>query len=83
MLTPFLSGLITMGFLVSGLFFFRSWRRTGDALFALFAVAFVLLAANQALAVFIGFGHEELGWVYLLRVAAFALIIAGIVRKNI
>ena len=79
----FVSGLITMGFVVSSLFFFRSWRRTGDTLFVLFAIAFVLLALNQALAAFIGFGHEELEWVYLLRISGFALIIAGIVRKNV
>jgi hypothetical protein len=79
----FVSGLITMGFLVASLFFLRFWHRTRDALFAIFAAAFVLLALNQALAILLDLGREELGWVYLLRVAAFTLIILGIVRKNV
>jgi hypothetical protein len=79
----FVSGAITMGFLLSALFFLRFWRRTGDGLFAIFAAAFLLLAANQALAALIDFGREELSWVYLLRLAAFCLIITGIVEKNI
>lgn len=40
----FVSGLITMGFVVAGLFFLRFWRRAGDRLFAAFAVAFWMLA---------------------------------------
>ncbi len=78
----FTSGVITAGFLVASLFFLRFWRRTRDGLFAIFAAAFVLLALNQALAVLLELGREELGWVYLLRIAAFTLIIIGIVRKN-
>jgi hypothetical protein len=79
----FVSGAITMGFMLSALFFLRFWRRTNDGLFAIFAAAFLLLAANQALAALIDFGREELSWVYLLRLAAFCLIITGIVAKNI
>lgn len=79
----FTSGVITAGFLVASLFFLRSWRRTQDSLFAIFSAAFVLLALNQALAILLDLGREELGWVYLLRIAAFMLIIIGIVRKNV
>jgi hypothetical protein len=77
------SGLITMGFLVAALFFCRFWQRTGDALFAVFAAAFVLLALNQAIAALTDLGRDEIGWVWLLRLAGFLLIIAAIVRKNI
>ena len=35
------SGAITMGFVVAGLFFLRFWRRTGDGLFVAFACAIV------------------------------------------
>lgn len=83
MVLLFGSGLITAGFLVASLFFMRFWRRTGDSLFAFFAAAFVLLALNQALAALLGLPRDELGWVYLLRIAAFTLIIFGIVRKNV
>lgn len=78
----FLSGTVTMGFVVAGLFFARFWRRTGDPLFAAFAAAFGLFAINQALAYLVELGREEVGWVWLLRVAAFLLIIAAIIRKN-
>ncbi len=79
----FLSGVVTMGFLVAALFFLRFWSRTQDGLFAAFAGAFALLALNQALAYLFELGREELGWVWLLRIAAFLLIIAAIVGKNL
>ncbi len=79
----FVSGLIAMGFLVAGLMFFKFWRRTRDGLFGAFAGAFVLLALNQALAQMIGLGREETGWVWLLRLAAFVLIIVAIAGKNL
>lgn len=78
----FVSGLITMAFLVAGLFFLRFWRRTGDALFACFALAFWLLAANQALTAFATIPLEERTWLYLLRLAAFTVILVGILWKN-
>lgn len=78
----FVSGLITMGFLVSGLFFLRFFMRTRDMLFAAFAAAFWLLAANQALLALSNLPVEERSWMYLLRLAAFAIIIAAIALKN-
>lgn len=82
-LNPFLSGAITAGFIVASLFFFSFWRRTRDSLFAAFGAAFLLLAANQALITLAGIPEEHRSWVYLLRLAAFALLIFAIVRKNI
>ncbi len=76
------SGLITMGFFIGGLFFLRYWRRTGDLLFGAFAVAFWLLALSQALLVMLAIPLEERSWVFLLRLSAFALIIAAIIAKN-
>lgn len=78
----FVSGLITMGFAIAGLFFFKFWRRTDDALFAFFACAFWLLAAIQALTAFASVPLEERTWLYLLRLAAFILILVGILLKN-
>lgn len=80
--SQFVSGLITMGFLVAGLLFLRFWTRTRDLLFAAFAGAFWLLAANQALVALADIAREERSWIYLLRVAAFALIIAAVIWKN-
>jgi hypothetical protein len=79
----YLSGAITMGYLVAGLFFLRFWFRTRDGLFAAFAAAFWLLALNQAVTTLSGVPREELSWIYLLRVAAFSLIIVAVVRKNV
>jgi membrane protein DedA with SNARE-associated domain len=80
--SQFISGLITMGFLVAGLLFLRFWKRTRDLLFGAFAAAFCLLAVNQALVALIDIPREERSWIYLLRVAAFALIIIAVVWKN-
>jgi hypothetical protein len=78
----FLSGMTTMGFLVAGLFFFRFWVRTGDTIFAYFGVSFCLLAIGQILGTLVEFSGDGLPWVYLLRLAAFTLLIVGIVAKN-
>ena len=78
----FVSGMITTGFLAAGLFFLKFWFRSRDILFFIFALAFWLLAANQILLVILDLPREEQGWVYLLRLAAFALIVVAIVQKN-
>jgi hypothetical protein len=82
MLIDFLSGAITMGFLVSGLFFLRFWKRTGDSLFISFAAAFWLLGLTQALLAFTDIPVEERSALYLLRLVAFSLILFSIWRKN-
>jgi hypothetical protein len=82
MLISFLSGAIVMGFLVAGLFFLRFWKRTSDGLFAAFALAFWLLGLTQALLAFSSVPLEERSWLYLLRLAAFVLILLAIWRKN-
>ncbi len=82
MLFDFLSGAITMGFAVAGLFFLRFWKRTGEGLFAAFAVAFWLLGLCQALLSFTDVPVEERSWLYLLRLAAFSLILVSVWLKN-
>lgn len=79
----FLGGMITMGFLVAALFFFRFWARTRDLLFATFGAAFLLLAINQATVALALLPREEQPYVYLLRLVAFGLLIVAIVRKNV
>ena len=78
----FVSGLIAMGFVVAGLLFLRFWRRTGDGLFAAFAAAFFLFALNQTVVVLSGWEGDERGWIYLIRLAGFSLIIGAILKKN-
>jgi hypothetical protein len=79
----FISGMTTLGYLLAGLFFLKFWSQSRDSLFAIFAVAFWLLAANQALLKILELPREEGSWVYLLRLAAFALIVVAIVHKNL
>ena len=79
MLFSFLSGAITMGFLLAGLMFLRFWKRTGEPLFVSFALAFWLLGISQALNVV---PVEERSWLYLLRLGAFALILVSVWRAN-
>jgi len=81
-LNNFLSGAITMGLLVAGLFFLRFWKRTRDSLFVAFAMAFWLLGLGQALLALGNIPVEERSWVYLLRLAAFAIILGSIWAKN-
>lgn len=79
----FLSGAVTMGYLVAALFFVRFWAKSRDRLFLAFAIAFVLLALNQFLALWLGAADERIGYTYLLRVLGFGLILAAIVDKNL
>jgi len=79
----FLAGAVTFGYLVATLFFLRFWRRTADRLFFAFAIAFALLALNQALAQWLGAADERVGYTYLLRVLGFVLILGAIVDKNV
>jgi hypothetical protein len=79
----FLSGAVTLGFIIAAVFFLRFWRKTADRLFLAFAIAFLLLALNQALAQWLGAADERVGYAYLLRVIGFVLILAAIVDKNL
>jgi hypothetical protein len=78
----FLSGMITMGFVIAALFFFRFWRRTGDSLFAIFGVSFTLFALNQAFSTLSGIPRDEQSFIYLLRLTGFVLLLIAILRKN-
>lgn len=82
-MVAFIAGALTLGWLAIGVFFLKFWRRTGDDLFLAFAVAFGLLAANQAVPVLFGVASEDQGYIYLLRLAAFLLIILAVLRKNL
>lgn len=65
---------------VASVFFLRFWRGTGDRFFLLFAGAFALFAVNRI--GLISTSREHNVWIYVLRLAAFALIILAIVDKN-
>ena len=83
MLNPFFSGAVVMGFAFAGLFFLKFWKKTRDSLFLAFTLAFWLLGLTQALLTFSNVPVEERSWLYLLRLAAFVLILIAIWRKNV
>ena len=82
-LGSFLAGSVTLGYLVGALFFVRFWRKSGERLFLMFAIAFALLSLNQFLAFTLGVISEPYSFVYGIRVLAFVLIIIAIVDKNL
>jgi hypothetical protein len=79
----YLAGAVTLGYFIAGVFFLRFWRKTWDRLFLAFAVAFALLAVNQAIATFLEAGDERTVYAYALRVLGFLLILWAIVDKNL
>lgn len=81
-LYDFLSGAVAFGFFVCALFFLRFWRRTRDQLFPAFALAFALLGTGQTVLALANIPTEERGSIYLIRLAAFALILLAILWKN-
>ena len=81
-MSDFVSGLITMGYVASALFFLKFWTRSRDRLFLTFFAAFALFATEQALLVWTGVSREERTWFYLLRLCGFVIILAGVVDKN-
>lgn len=82
MLVPFLAGVAVMGFWLAGLFFLRFWKKTRDGLFLGFTLAFWLLGLSQALLSFSDVPVEERTPLYLMRLAAFTLILIAVWRKN-
>lgn len=82
-LVSFVGGLSAAGYAIGGVFFLSFWRRTRDSLFIAFALAFWLMTLNQAIPVVMGIPREEQSGIYLLRAAAFILIIAAILWKNL
>jgi hypothetical protein len=82
MLNDFLAGAIVMGFAVAALLFLKFWRKTRQGLFLAFAGSFLLLSITQALLTLAGILIEERSWLYLLRLAAFLLILAALWSTN-
>ena len=82
MLNDFLAGAIVMGLAVAALLFLKFWRKTRQRLFLAFAGSFLLLGVTQALLTVAGILTEERSWLYLLRLAAFLLILGALWSQN-
>jgi hypothetical protein len=76
-------GALAMGHLVAAVIFLRFWSRVHQALLMIFALAFGAMALSYLLLCFVNLGTQEPMSVYLLRLSAFAGIIAGIIWTNV
>ncbi len=81
-LNGLVSGALTMGYAVVALFFFRFWNASRDRPFAMFSFAFLLLAFQRVSITLTRGAMEDQTIFYLLRLAAFVVIIVAIVDKN-
>lgn len=77
-----LSGALAAASLVVSLFFLRFWRATGDRFFLYFSLSFALGAVDRIVLSFIFRDGEARPAVYLIRLAAYALILLAIAGKN-
>jgi uncharacterized membrane protein HdeD (DUF308 family) len=78
----FLLGVIAFSSLVAGIFFLKFWRRTQDSLFLSFGIAFLIEALNRIVTLQDARMNEGHPWHYLVRLIAFVIILAAILRKN-
>lgn len=78
----FLLGAIATASFTAGLFFLKFWRRTRDVLFLAFGVAFIIEGLNRVSLLFTPQPNEASSWYHLVRLFAFLLILAGILKKN-
>ena len=79
-MTDFVNGATAMGCVVVAVFFWRYYALTRDRLFVFFSLAFAVFAVNRVLLA--ASGAEADPALYLVRLAAFLLIIVGIIDKN-
>jgi hypothetical protein len=73
----FLAGVATCGSWGVAIFFLRFWVETRDRFFVLFAAAFLILSVNWLLVAVLEPATEVRPFFYMLRLAAFGLIIVG------
>jgi hypothetical protein len=81
-MADFIDGAVMLGDAVVALFFLRFWRRTRDDLHGAFALAFALLAALRVLHVVLRVPNEHAHYLVVVRMIAYLVILAAIVRKN-
>jgi hypothetical protein len=82
-MNQFFYGMNTMGFLTAGLFFWRFWQKSSDALFVAFAAAFLLFALDQFFHAMEAAPTTSVDWAFLFRLAGFGLLIFAVMRKNL
>jgi hypothetical protein len=77
-----LSGALAAFTAIAALRFWTIGRRTGDRFFDLFAIAFAILTLNAVTLGLTDPHTEHTAGLYVVRLAAFVLIVAAIWLKN-
>ena len=78
----FLQGATFLGSVAVALFFLSFWRRTHQPLFAVFALAFGVFAANRVALSALDDDADRL-WIYVSRALVFAMIAGAVVHQNL
>lgn len=79
----FLGGAIVFGYWIIALFFLKFWRRTRDAFFGYFALAFLVLGIGRIAEAYLRTHEAETPVVYTIRLLGFVIIIFAIIHKNL
>jgi uncharacterized membrane protein HdeD (DUF308 family) len=82
MFEGFLLGIIVTCSIVAAGFFWKFYRQTRDILFLAFAAAFFIEGINRISFLYVETPNEGSPAIYIVRLVAFLLILAAIIRKN-
>lgn len=82
MFHAFMSGGVFVSAIAAALFFLRFWKDSGDRFFLFFSFAFALIGIERLPLVFLYDPRDTRGFVYLLRLSAFLIILFAIWVKN-
>ena len=82
MVEGFLLGVIATAALAAGLTFLKFWRATRDMFFLAFAAAFILEGLDRVTILFLARPSHGNPWIYTVRLFAYILILAAILKKN-
>jgi hypothetical protein len=81
-MNSFLQGMLVAFSATLSLLFLKFWRASGDRLFAFFSAAFAVLGIDWLTHAVLNPRHESQHYLFLIRLVAFLLIIAGIISKS-
>jgi hypothetical protein len=81
-MNEFLLGTLAAFSAAIALFFLRFMRETGDRLYGFFSAAFAVLTVDWIARTVLTPRHESQHYMFLIRLVAFLLILAGIAAKN-
>lgn len=81
-MNAFLRGMLVAFAAALALLFLKFWRASQDRLFAFFSAAFAMLGLEWLLHALLNPRHETQHYLFIPRLLAFLLIIAGIISKS-